>query len=141
MSPLRTPGLALITGASSGIGASYAKRLAQRGFDLLLTARTSTRLHTLAAQLRTAHGVNIEVLPADLTLAADIARLAQRLNDDPAISLLVNNAGMAVIGPLVGAEPSRLARPGGEGSAQGRGFGGLAARWRTARDAARHAAG
>ena len=108
MSPLRTPGLALITGASSGIGASYAKRLAQRGFDLLLTARTSTRLHVLAAQLRTAHGVNVEVLPADLSLAADIARLAQRLNDDPAISLLVNNAGMAVIGPLVGAEPSRL---------------------------------
>lgn len=101
-------GLALITGASSGIGATYANRLAQRGFDLLLVARNQTRLDDLAAQLRTGSGVGVETLRADLTVAADVAQVVQRLSSDPAISLLVNNAGIAMIGPLIGSEPQCL---------------------------------
>lgn len=101
-------GLALITGASSGIGATYANRLAQRGFDLLLVARNQTRLDDLAARLRAEAGVGVETLRADLTVAADVAQVAQRLSSDPAISLLVNNAGVAVSGPLLGADQQRL---------------------------------
>jgi short-subunit dehydrogenase len=100
--------LALITGASSGIGATYAKRLAQRGFDLLLVARNQTRLDDLAAQLRAGSGVGVETLRADLTVAADVAQVVLRLSSDPAISLLVNNAGIAIIGPLIGSELQRL---------------------------------
>lgn len=100
--------VALITGASSGIGATYAKRLAQRGFNLLLVARTQAHLEALATQLRTEYRVDVEVLRADLTVAADVKQIAQRLSDDPEISLLVNNAGVAVLGSLIGAEPQRL---------------------------------
>lgn len=101
-------GLALITGASSGIGATYAKRLAQRGFNLLLVARTQAHLEALATQLRAEYRVDVEVLRADLTVAADVKQIAQRLSDNPEISLLVNNAGVAVLGSLIGAEPQRL---------------------------------
>lgn len=101
-------GLALVTGASSGIGAVYADRLARRGFDLLLVARNQQRLEGVAAKLRGETGVSVETLAADLTVPGDLARVAQRLTDDPAISLLVNNAGVAVGGPLLGAAPQRL---------------------------------
>lgn len=100
--------VALITGASSGIGATYAKRLAQRGFNLLLVARTQAHLEALATQLRAEYRVDVEVLRADLTVAADVKQIAQRLSDNPEISLLVNNAGVAVLGSLIGAEPQRL---------------------------------
>jgi uncharacterized protein len=109
MSNYNKPGLALITGASSGIGAIYADRLAQRGFDLLLVARNEARLDELAARLRATTGTKVETLKADLTVAADIAQITQRLSSDPAISMLVNNAGVAVSGPLVGADPQPLA--------------------------------
>jgi uncharacterized protein len=108
MSNYNKPGLALITGASSGIGAIYADRLAQRGFDLLLVARNETRLDELAARLRATTGAKVETLKADLTVAADIAQITQRLSSDPAISMLVNNAGVAVSGPLLGAAPQPL---------------------------------
>lgn len=101
-------GLALITGASSGIGATYADRLAQRGFDLLLVARNQARLDELAARLRATTGARVDTLKADLTVAADVAQVAQRLSSDPAISMLVNNAGVAVSGSLLGADPQRL---------------------------------
>src|SRR6185369_11642926 len=101
-------GVAVITGASSGIGATYAERLARRGYDLLLVARDQARLVDLAARLRAASGVEVETSRADLTDPSDLAQLAQRLKSDPAISLLVNNAGVAVGGPLVGADPQRL---------------------------------
>ncbi|MDR3413097.1 MAG: SDR family oxidoreductase [Formivibrio sp.] len=99
---------ALITGASTGIGASYALRLAQRGFDLLLVARDQARLDDLAGRLRADTGVSVETLRADLTVAADVARVAQRLSTDPTISMLVNNAGVAVSTPLLGADPQAL---------------------------------
>jgi uncharacterized protein len=89
---------ALITGASSGIGATYADRLARRGHDLVLVARDKDRLAAIAARLRAATGVAIDVLPADLTVADDLARVEQRLRDDARIGLLVNNAGATISG-------------------------------------------
>ncbi len=89
---------ALVTGASSGIGATYADRLAHRGHDLVLVARDQQRLDALATRLRDETGVAIEVLPADLTAPADLARIEDRLRQDARIGLLVNNAGAAAGG-------------------------------------------
>lgn len=91
----------LITGASSGIGATYAERFAHRGHDLVLVARDKARLHALAARLRENSGVSIDVLPADLTQPADLAALETRLRDDASIGILINNAGMAQSGSFV----------------------------------------
>lgn len=102
------PGTALITGASTGIGATYADRLARRGYDLVLVARDRQRLEDLAARLRAGTGVAVEVLPADLTSPAELAKVEGRLRGDARISLLLNNAGMAVSGNLLGADPERL---------------------------------
>ncbi|QDF97222.1 SDR family oxidoreductase [Azoarcus sp. DD4] len=102
-------GRALITGASSGIGATYAERLAQRGYDLILAARDPGRLEAVAQRLRRDTGVAVDVLSADLTAAADLERVVQRLRDDGRISMLVNNAGIAASGPVVGADPRETA--------------------------------
>ncbi|MGF6591382.1 SDR family NAD(P)-dependent oxidoreductase [Pseudomonas sp. 2835] len=91
---------ALVTGASSGIGAVYAERLAARGHDLLLVARDGQRLQALANELQARHGVNVEVLTADLVEAADLARVEKRLRDDHSIAVVVNNAGIALHGTL-----------------------------------------
>lgn len=84
----------LITGASSGIGATYAERFAARGHDLVLVARDQTRLDELAARLREASGIRVDVVPADLTQPDDLARVEQRLREDTRIGVLVNNAGV-----------------------------------------------
>ena len=91
-------GRVLITGASAGIGATYADRFARRGHDLVLVARDTARLEQLAAQLRQQHGVAVDVLTADLTDAASLARVETRLRDDAAINVLLNNAGAASSG-------------------------------------------
>ncbi|QGZ39953.1 hypothetical protein IP92_02283 [Pseudoduganella flava] len=91
----------LITGASSGIGATYAERFARRGHDLVLVARDKERLDALAERLRADSGVAVEVLQADLTQAADLAAVEQRLRDDARIGVLINNAGMAQTGAFV----------------------------------------
>lgn len=91
-------GVAVITGASSGIGAAFAKRLAERGHDLLLVARRGDRLDALAAHLRVESGVSVETLVADLARADDLARLEARLSDVP-VHVLVNNAGVGALGP------------------------------------------
>ncbi len=88
--------VALVTGASTGIGAVYADRLAARGHDLILVARDEARLSALATRLRAETGAAAEVLRADLTDAADLKRIETRLADDTRITLLVNNAGAAV---------------------------------------------
>lgn len=88
----------LITGASSGIGATYAERFARRGHDLVLVARDAARLDALAARLRDDCGVAVEVLRADLTRSADTAAVEARLRDDARIGILINNAGMAQSG-------------------------------------------
>jgi len=110
MSSVQSKGKALVTGASSGIGAIYAERLAARGVDLLLVARDEARLQSAATRLRAEHGVDIEVLKADLTLKADLVTVEQRLRTDPRISLLLNNAGVAAEGPLAGADLDQLER-------------------------------
>lgn len=85
---------ALITGASAGLGAEYARQLAARGEALVLVARRAEALELVAAELRAVHGVAVEVLPADLTDEADVARVAARLGDESApVDLLINNAG------------------------------------------------
>jgi uncharacterized protein len=110
MSTKDTLGTALITGASSGIGAAYADRLAHRGYDLILVARRKPDLDKLASRLRAAAGVGIQVLAADLTDEADLNRVEQVLRDDPDISLLVNNAGAATLGAFANADIGRLTR-------------------------------
>ncbi len=101
-------GKALVTGASSGIGATYAERLAGRGYDLLLVARDLPRLEAMAGRLAQQHGVAVEMLRADLTSKADVQLVAQRLRSDAAISLLVNNAGVALNGNLADVEPDKV---------------------------------
>lgn len=91
----------LITGASTGIGAVYAERFAQRGHDLVLVARDQARLDTLAARLRSEHDVTIDVIPADLTQLADLSTVENLLRDDARIGILVNNAGAALSGNFI----------------------------------------
>jgi uncharacterized protein len=86
---------ALVTGASTGIGATYADRFARRGYDLVLVARDQARLEALAERLRSETGRRVDVLAADLTERDGLARVESRLRDDDSLSLLVNNAGAA----------------------------------------------
>lgn len=92
-------GTALITGASTGIGAVYADRLARRGHNLVLVARNRDRLDTLARRLSDDTGRSVEVLPADLNSASDLGRLETRLREDASIDMLVNNAGIGTHTP------------------------------------------
>lgn len=100
----------LITGASTGIGAVYAQRFASRGHDLVLVARDKTKLDALAERLRQEKGVSVDVLPADLTQAADLATVEARLRDDERIGGLINNAGMAQSGNFAGQTPEAIER-------------------------------
>ncbi|GAA2237419.1 SDR family oxidoreductase [Promicromonospora sukumoe] len=102
-------GTALITGGSAGLGLEFARQLAAAGHDLVLVARDEQRLEEVAAQLRTATGVAVEVLPADLSVPDDVARVARRLAVDGGrpddgdlrpVGLLVNNAGFATSSPF-----------------------------------------
>jgi uncharacterized protein len=94
-------GTALVTGASSGIGAVYADRLAHRGHDLILVARDAAKLEALAAKLRASTGRAIEVLPADLTNPTDLSKVESRLANNAAVTILVNNAGVSLKGGLL----------------------------------------
>lgn len=91
----------LITGASTGIGATYAERFARRGHDLVLVARDAVRMEALASRLRQETGVAIDILQADLTKAEDLVKVETRLRDDERIGVLVNNAGAAIGGTFV----------------------------------------
>ncbi|WP_320777290.1 SDR family oxidoreductase [Streptomyces sp. CRN 30] len=104
-----TTGTAVVTGASSGIGAEYAGRLAARGFGLVLVARRAERLAALAERLRDSTGAAVETLVADLARTADVARVAERVAA-PDVSLLVNNAGINGYGPFTEADPTLLAK-------------------------------
>ncbi|MBO9575426.1 MAG: SDR family NAD(P)-dependent oxidoreductase [Sphingobium sp.] len=88
-------GTAIVTGASTGIGATYADRLARRGHDLVLVARNAERLEALAERLRGETGRTVEVFAADLGDSADVARVEQRLGEAD-VTALINNAGMSL---------------------------------------------
>lgn len=98
---------ALITGASTGIGAIYAERLARRGYNLVLVARQLDRLTALADRLA-GTGVNIETIQADLADRAQLSKVAQRLAGDDNIDTLVNNAGLGATASLVDSTPEQL---------------------------------
>lgn len=88
----------LITGASSGIGATYAARFARRGHDLVLVARDKARMEAIATRLREEYGVGVDVQPADLMQSSDLSIIEARLRGDTSIGILINNAGMAQSG-------------------------------------------
>ena len=108
MTQSQVRGAALVTGASAGIGATYADRLARRGHDLILVARDAARLENLATRLRAETGVKVEVFRADLTDPADLTRLEERLARDGAIDLVVNNAGAALFGGFLEHGPEQI---------------------------------
>jgi short-subunit dehydrogenase len=99
---------AVITGASAGLGAAYADRLARRGEDLVLVARGAEGLERIAAQIREDTGRTVEVLPLDLTESGDLAALEARIREDRSITTIVNNAGVATSGPVSDVGPDAL---------------------------------
>jgi uncharacterized protein len=101
MSNQISKGSALITGASTGIGAVYADRLAKRGYDLILVARSQDKLNDVAKRIESTTSRKVETLHADLTVPADVKRVAERLANDTSITALVNNAGSASVSKLL----------------------------------------
>ena len=104
----QSKGTALITGASSGIGAVYADRLARRGYDLILVARNRDKLDKLASRLTKETRRSVEVLPADLSDKTDLARVEEVLKKDASITLLVNNAGIGTFAPLLNSDVNKM---------------------------------
>lgn len=109
MTTQASKGTALITGASSGIGAVYADRLARRGYDLILVARNRDRLDALARRISDSTGRSVETVGADLSNAGDLARVEQILRSDASITLLLNNAGVGATAPLLGSDIDKMA--------------------------------
>ncbi|MGV9990801.1 SDR family NAD(P)-dependent oxidoreductase [Streptomyces sp. NPDC003374] len=105
----RTKGTAVVTGASSGIGAEYAVRLARRGWDLVLVARRAERLAALADRLREETGARVETAVADLADPQDLARVAARVAAGD-VALLVNNAGINGYGPFAEVDAALLTK-------------------------------
>lgn len=98
---------ALITGASSGIGAEFARQLAARGFDVLLVARRRDRLEALAQEVAAAHGVRAEAFPADLAHEPGVTQVVERIRNLENLAVLVNNAGFGTGGRLIHADLAR----------------------------------
>jgi uncharacterized protein len=108
MSVTHTKGTALITGASAGIGAIYADRLAKRGYDLILVARNGSRLAALAQRLKTETGRSVETITADLNEKADLARIETTLRSNAGITMLLNNAGIGAAAPLLNSDVEKM---------------------------------
>lgn len=110
MNTLLHRGTALVTGASSGIGAVYADRLARSGYDLILVARRADKLRALAEDLTNRTGRSVETLAADLTDAAGVAKVEDVLKRDASITMLVNNAGIGATAPLLQSDIHEMER-------------------------------
>src|SRR5258707_687380 len=108
MSTTKTKGTALVTGASSGIGAIYADRLAKRGYDLIRAARNQPRLAALAKRLKDETGRSVETIAADLNDKTDLARIETTLRTNTSITLLVNNAGVGAAAPLLNSDIEKM---------------------------------
>ena len=99
------PPVALITGASSGLGAIFARQIAEQGYSLILVARRKERLEALAAEIQARLDVPIEIFPADLSMNADLDRLDQLISQMESLELLVNNAGFNTLGRFANVPP------------------------------------
>jgi short-subunit dehydrogenase len=100
-------GVALVTGASAGIGREFCEQLAQRGYDLVLVSRDAVRLAEVAASLTARYHVTAEFLAADLTVDDEVTGVVRRLAGEARLALLVNNAGFGAAGLLAGVDPAR----------------------------------
>ena len=109
MSGTKGLGTAVVTGASSGIGKVYAEKLAKRGYDLILVARRAERLSELAERLKGKHGVAVTNLVADLSKPEDVERVARVVEGEASTTMLVNNAGVSVMGAFAEAKPAVIA--------------------------------
>ncbi len=98
---------ALVTGASAGIGAAFAERLARDHYDLIIVARRRHRLETLAHRLHESEGVQVEPLAADLTDSAQLRVVEEMIADDKTLAMLVNNAGFGTFGRFVERDPEQ----------------------------------
>ncbi|MDR5773315.1 MULTISPECIES: SDR family oxidoreductase [unclassified Caballeronia] len=103
-------GTALVTGASSGIGAVYAERLARSGYDLILVARNREKLAALAERISNETQKGVEIIDADLNDRTALARVEAKLKDDASITLLVNNAGVGTHTPLLDSDVDAMTR-------------------------------
>ena len=101
-------GIAMVTGASAGIGAIYADRLARRGYDLILVARSQERLDEVARRIAGSTNCNVSAVAADLNDKADLGRIETLLGADPAITMLVNNAGIGAVAPLLESDIDKM---------------------------------
>lgn len=100
--------IAMVTGASSGIGAIYADRLASRGYDLILVARSQKKLDAVAKRIAVSTGRDVSTIAADLNDKADLARIETVLGTDPGITMLVNNAGIGAVAPLLESDVDKM---------------------------------
>lgn len=98
---------AVVTGASSGIGAAFAEQLARDHYDLLVVARRRDRLEALAQRLQEAYGIQVEVLAADLARSDELRMVEQHIGEDTALDFLINNAGFGGYMPFTALEPDR----------------------------------
>ncbi|MFW9867436.1 MAG: SDR family NAD(P)-dependent oxidoreductase [Candidatus Thorarchaeota archaeon] len=99
---VKDPGVAVITGASSGIGESFARTLASQGFDIVITARRKNRLESLASELKEKYGINVEIVPGDLSENEFMEEFASHIEAMENIDVLVNNAGFGTLENFIG---------------------------------------
>ena len=98
---------AVVTGASTGLGAVFATALARQQYDLTIVARSRERLEALAGRLQQSYGIAVEVIVADLTQPTALRTVEERVAGDNALELLVNNAGFGTTGPFARLDPDQ----------------------------------